>query len=115
MNVRKTNLQNIGRGVACELFEEDFKKVLANIADENTEAETVREIRITIKIKPSETREIGATRITSSIKLAPVKAFKGMLFFGTDGKEINAYEQDIEQPGLEGIENVTKFQKGKAQ
>jgi len=48
-----------------------LKKVLANIADPNTDFKPVREITLKVKLKPSSTRESADTTVQVTSKLAP--------------------------------------------
>lgn len=100
---KKITLTTLGSGVLSELFEEDFGKVLRNIADENTKADAIRELTIRIKIKPSKDRGVAVVEVTSNAKLAPIKPFESMAFFQAErGGAIGAYEQErVTQPELD--------------
>lgn len=77
-------LQNIGDGLADDLFQHELRKVLENIADPRTAATAPREISITIKIKPDNERMVGEAEIKTKTKLAPTAGKKAFLFFGKD-------------------------------
>jgi hypothetical protein len=101
--VRKIELSNIQNGVALDLFEEELRKVLENIEDENTVANAERSITLKVAIKPDKKRRTGEVKVQASCSLATVKAVESLLFFDRDGDgEFAAYEDDPgpELPGL---------------
>ena len=88
-------LENIGYGAIAENFEDELKKVVANILDVNTNANTVREVNLKLKIKPNiEDREVCEMEVILTNKLAPVRALSSSLRVGmnTATGEINAIE-----------------------
>ena len=76
---QEVNLENLNSGAISDLFENELEKMLANIADPNTKAETMREITIKIKVKPNESRESAVTQITVTDKYAPIKPHEGFI------------------------------------
>ena len=76
------NLATVGDGAAVELFEQELERVLENVLDPNTEAETTRKIRIDITLKPNDQREVGAFVVEASSKLAPFKGRGTNVFIG---------------------------------
>lgn len=58
MDVQKVDLGTINNGAALELFQEEFKKVLANINDISVDAKGAREIKLVFKIAPNEVETI---------------------------------------------------------
>ncbi len=96
-------LQEIGHGVIAEKFEDELAKVVANIMDVNTEAKTVREITLKVKVKPEpEDRRDCDLEIISSCKLAPSKAYVSKLAVGLNRVtgEVGAEEVARLQPAL---------------
>lgn len=69
------SLKNLGDGAAIEKFDEELQKVLDNIIDPNTKPDAVREVKLSVKIKPDDNRNIGAISILSDSKLAPDEEF----------------------------------------
>lgn len=110
------SFENLGGGAAAEKFEESLKKVLANILDPNTRAQTSREIILRVKIKPSEERTDADVVIDCQAKLASDKVFPTKIFIG---KNINgvpeAHEVNSNQYALfpKTKENVTAIAAGK--
>jgi len=84
----KLSLQNLGNGAATELFEKELDRVLKDIMDPNTEATAAREINLKVVFKPDEERDLGATGIKVTSKLAGSKVFVTKVAFGraSDGK-----------------------------
>lgn len=75
-------LETIGAGTLPELFGHEWRKLLANTQDPNTDPEEVREITIKIKVKPSKNREEATTRLHISSKLASFRAVEQRVFVG---------------------------------
>ena len=114
--MEKVELQTIQNGAVMNLFNEEFRKVLLNIEDENTAPNQERSVTIKIAVKPDKTRRTGEVKVQVSSSLAKVKPAESFLFFDRDGKTGNlaAYVDDPgpELPGLKDKEeapNVRKF------
>jgi hypothetical protein len=107
--MKKIELSRIQRGVVGELFEEEFRKVLSNIEDENTEAKAERSVTIKIAIKPDKTRRTGEVKVQAYSTLAKIKPAESFVFFDLDedGK-FTAFEDDPgpELPGINEQEPV---------
>ena len=58
--MEKVKLSNLQHGVVIDMFDEEFGKVLKNIADDNVKPDATREICIKIQIKPDKTRQTAA-------------------------------------------------------
>ena len=80
----KINLSNLGDGAANELFERELDRVLKDILDPNTEATAQREINLKLLFKPDDERDLGATGIKVSSKLAGSRVFVTKVAFGRD-------------------------------
>jgi hypothetical protein len=107
----KVDLHSLNNGAVADLFEEELRRVLENIADPNTKAEAAREITIKVKIKPNAERTSASTEVKSSSKLAPIKPHEHFMVFGNEGGRITAYTADPRQQELiEG--NVLNMQGG---
>jgi hypothetical protein len=113
-SMRKIELHTIQNGAVFDLFDEELKKVLLNIEDENTVANAERSITIKIAIKPDKTRRTGEVKTQVSSTLAKVKPAESFLFFdrGEDGA-FTAYADDPgpELPGIEDSEKIKPFSK----
>ena len=94
------SLPTIGNGAASELFEDELARVLENILDVNTEPDAVRSITLTVKIRPTKDRDMGAVSIEAKSKLAPFFAADTTWFMGRHkGKAVavdrNPAQQDL--------------------
>lgn len=100
--MKPVELSSLQQGVVLDMFNEEFDKVLRNIADDNVKPDAVREITIKVSIKPDKTRQTATTKVDVSSKLAPVKSSDGMMFIGFDeNNKPAAYEDNFNQPELD--------------
>jgi hypothetical protein len=106
------SFQNLGGGAAEEKFNDVLDEVLENILDPNTRAETVREITMKIKIKPSEKRDSADVIISCDPKLAPQKVFPTKIFLGRgvtghpEAHEITASQYDLFPKAKENVTSM---------
>lgn len=70
---KDVSLATLGGGAAVERFDYELERVLQNIADHNTNATAVREVTLTVKIKPNEDRSFSVVDINAKSKLAAMK------------------------------------------
>jgi hypothetical protein len=61
-----------------------MERVLKNIADPNTKADSVREVNLKIRIKPSKDRSGAATLVQVTSKLAPADPHESFVVFSFD-------------------------------
>lgn len=94
------DLTTIGQGAAVELFAAEWKKVVDNIADFNTEAKARREVTLKITLLPSEDRKASAVYVDCKAKLAPHRGEATQVFFGIVNGERAAVESDPTQGKL---------------
>lgn len=102
------NLANLNHGAIEELFEPELKKVLNNLADNNTSWKSAREINIKVKFRlTNEARENAVTEVSVASKVAQPKAHEANVFLDFDGKNVIALSKKEEaQPDLP---NVSEF------
>ncbi|MDD7612012.1 MAG: hypothetical protein PUJ82_13975 [Spirochaetales bacterium] len=94
----KLELTTIQNGLAVEMFNEELKKVLANIEDENTNAKTTRKITLCVEFKPDADRKLGTAKVSVKANLAPIIPHEKAIFFDyDDDNEFAAFEDDPEQ------------------
>ncbi|MEW6775350.1 MAG: hypothetical protein AB1405_03600 [Bdellovibrionota bacterium] len=96
----KATLANIGGGGLPEKFEAELQKVLANIADINTDPEEKRRIVIKVTFEPSETRQEGNVRVSCESKLAPIVSSSGSVVFEKSGARFEAHARVATQAPL---------------
>jgi hypothetical protein len=81
------DLTTIGQGAAVELFAAEWKRVIDNIADINTDAKARRKVTLEITLLPSEDRRASLVYVDCKAKLAPHRGEETTIFFGiVDGK-----------------------------
>lgn len=106
------SLPSLGGGVCVERFDDAMIEVLRNILDPNTDPEAVREIRLTVKIKPTESRSMAGFSVDCVPKLAPPRSVAGQLFIGQRAGVVQATEWNPNQPSLleleESLENLDR-------
>lgn len=115
-------LETLCGGGVIEALHHEVQNVLDNVADPNTEAEKVREVRLVLKVKPNKHRNMAAVTIQASSKLIAAAPLTADIMIDKDGNRIVAAElYDGESPGqgtLPGVEehahNVSKFPKKEA-
>lgn len=93
-------LDTIGGGALAELFAAELTRVLANIADPNTDPETKRAIGITVSFKPNRERDVADVKLTCTSKLAGIMTVSTRLFMGKHQGKLIAIEHDPRQSTL---------------
>jgi hypothetical protein len=101
--MKKIELSHFQHGVVVDLFDEELKKVLANIEDENTEAKAERSVTIKIAVKPDKTRRTGEVKVQAHSTLAKIKPMESFVFFDVDDDGRLAAIEDEPGPELPGI------------
>lgn len=92
------NIGSIANGAAIELFDKAMRSITANIDDKSTEAEAVREITLTFKLKPDEERRRLLVTTQAKCKLAPTSAHKSTAYTGKgDDGEVRIFDSDPRQ------------------
>jgi len=113
--VKKISLDTIQSGAIMDMFDEELRKVLANIEDENTVPNQERSITIKIAIKPDKTRRTGEVKTQVSSTLAKVKPAESFVFFDRDDKGNFTALADDPSPELDfpKSDKVTPFPEAK--
>lgn len=103
-------LENIGGGAAGEMFSDSLAKVIENIVNPNTKAETVRTITLKMKIKPDKKqRTLCVVELSCDEKLAAVLPFETAMFVGMEHGVVAATEYAPQQQTL--FDQTTQEQK----
>jgi len=113
--MKEISLATLHGGVAMDLFSEELRKVMENIADPNATPDAVRTISIKVRIKPDKERRFATTTVSSSSTLAPVSPTEGTMFFRSAGGSLSAYEDDWQQKELADEAGRSIFEMPKAQ
>ncbi len=105
-------LEQVNNGAIGELFQTEFKKILNNLADENTSWKTQREITIKLKVKlSSEERDTATTLVEVVSKVAPPKPNEAIVHLDSDGRDVFAFaREEVKQPELDNITNIEEAQ-----
>lgn len=105
-------LEDVNNGAVGELFQEEFKKLLKNLADENTSWKTQRGITINLKVKlNSEERTSATTMVEVTTKTAPPKPNEAIVYLDTDGRDVFALTRQ-EPKQMELKDNITNIEEG---
>lgn len=104
--LKEVSLETLGNGAAVELFNEELRKVMDNIADPNTAQKASRMITLKVKITPNEERNGAAVEIAASSHLVANKPYGTYFFVGSDGAKVRAYENNPKQPELPGMDKI---------
>ena len=98
--IEKLSLATLRRGAAIELVDDALERILENINDPNTDAEEMRRVTLTLKLKPDRKREMLSIDVSISSKLAQPVAFSGTAYLIHTRDGLRAVENDPRQPGL---------------
>lgn len=93
-------LDSIGGGALAELFGLELGRVLANIADPNTDSKARRSISINVSFKPKGERDVADVELTCSSKLAGISTVSTQVFMGRHQGKLIAVENDPRQSSL---------------
>ncbi len=77
-------LETMCGGALPQMFDEELMRVMANIADPNTDATKVRSITIKVEVQPTKDRDTGTVTVTCKPTLAGVVGKTSQIFLGTD-------------------------------
>lgn len=105
-------LNEINKGAISELFEVEYQKLLNNLADENTNWKTGREITMKLKVKlSSEERSSAVSMVEVASKLAPPKANEEIIHLNFNGRDVEALAiKPTNQLNLENVVNIEEAQ-----
>lgn len=77
-------IETLCGGGLLEALQHEMQNVLANCADPNTEAKKMREVRMVIKIKPNEQRNMADVFVQTSSKLVPAAPLESSIIIDKD-------------------------------
>lgn len=92
-------LDTIGSGALSELFQAELAKVLANIADPNTDEKGKRTISIQVIFKP-DARDVAHVELKCTSKIASLMTVRTQVFMGKQQGKLIAVEHDPRQSNL---------------
>lgn len=107
--MKQVSLAELQHGAVIELFDDQLRKVLDNIADINTKPDQVRKIKIELAIKPDKSRKVANTMLSVSASLANIKPCESFMYFRRESEtgKISAFE-DQPGPELTGINELAE-------
>ena len=107
----RINLSNLDGGALAELFEANLPRLLDNVKDPNTKPEALRQVSITLKVKPTKSRREAVITYGVNLKLAAANERSTTVFLAKD----EAGEPCLkEYPQDKDIEDVIAEEKAKA-
>lgn len=98
--INRVSLATLNDGAAVEAFDEELKKVCADIADFDKKPDGMREINLKVKIKPNHAREKSEVQIECSSKLGARNPQSTTIWLGKVDGEYVATEENIRQGKL---------------
>ena len=106
LELKDVTLETVCAGAAAELFQEEFRKVVADIADVNKKATAARSVTLTFTIKPFESREEAAITLQPSHTLAKLKPATGAMFLDGKGRAVthDTQQGDVFEKGHDVVD-----------
>lgn len=100
------SLANLGGGALAEAMNAELRKLCANVADPNVQADAKRKITITIEVKPDEKRSMAGITFKVDSKLPPFSPGKTAAYIALDPdtRELSLFEVET-HPNLFPKEN----------
>lgn len=96
--VSNVTLSELKEGALEERWQQALKQVLVNVEDPNTSAEAVREIKITVKVKPTGDRSMVMIDAVVAAKLATAIPVATALILKHDEKGAVRGDEPIQDP-----------------
>jgi hypothetical protein len=93
MNFKEVQLATIADGKAIAQFNFELGKAIENCLDLATEAGAVREVKLTVKIKPNQDRSRAEITFQAISKCAPDSAGTDQVFFSSKGAFVSSARQ----------------------
>lgn len=101
MQVKGVTLGTIAGGALEQLFGAEMDRVMANIADINTDPNAKRTITMSVEITPEGVkRDTAKVSVKCNSKLAGIMKVNTQFFMGKQGGKLVAVENDINQGSL---------------
>jgi hypothetical protein len=78
------NLNSFADGALAERFNIEFQKLLANVADPNTDPEKVRKLTITVSVKSDKRRKVSNVSVVAKTTLLPARDIQTQVLMDFD-------------------------------
>lgn len=82
--MKSIDISKLAGGGVSERFGIEMQKVLANIADPNTDPKKARKVTVTVTLKGDEKRGVASVSIDAKTTLAPARGLETTIVLGTD-------------------------------
>ncbi len=105
MKAEASGILEMGRGAIMERANYEMQKIVENILDENTKAESKRVLTLKLTFSPSGDRSKISVEAQAASKLAPLTGIMVGLCVGRSGGEYYAKEMSAEIPGQLSIDD----------
>jgi hypothetical protein len=112
--MESVDLSKLNGGVILDMMQEELRKVLDNIGDENVKPDAAREITMKCTIKPDKQRRVANIAINVSSKLAQIKPSESLVFLdiGKSGSvemfQDNTKQLELNENDDQGIYTMPK-------
>lgn len=111
------SLATIKRGAAIEMVDDAIQRLLENVVDPNTDAESKRKVTLAITLTPDKNREMLHIDLSVKMAMAPQATVSSIAYVSHTRDGVVAVENDPRQPGLfeepaEGAAEVVDIKKG---
>ncbi len=94
------DIKTLGRGAAMELFNDGLQKALENILDANTAPKQIRNVTLSVDLKPTDDRDVATATMNVKVKLASAKGVSTFIFIGREAGRAVAMQRDTRQMDL---------------
>lgn len=94
------SLATIKGGAIVERFDDELRKLVANIADPGTPATAKREVSLKFSVKPGKDRGMSQVMVSVTSKLAPGESMETNMFIAITRNGPVATEYNPHQPML---------------
>lgn len=106
---KEATLTNLNQGAVTELFAEEWKRLLADIADGNKPASAARSLSIKVTVEPDATRAQALTKVGITLSLPAKKDHESVILLDGDGHGgVTAYTSNAVEEELPGIREMAK-------
>ena len=119
MKDQKKSILEMARGAILERVDEEVKRVIVNIMDNETLASAKRKVVVTVEFKPDALRQNIQVKATAKSTLAPKKVETNLVVESDFGGEVQVLEMQPQIPGQTAMEesglNVLRLEREDAE
>lgn len=100
MEGKDAEISTVAGGRAPGLFRHLMDRIAENVKDPATDPKAKRKFTLTFTVTPTQNRREARIELSSSIRLAPVEAMEGNLFFAQTKDGLVVSTNDVQQTGI---------------